>query len=86
MLKKYPPFDPTQGFIAPGIIWEVRELSESLGLQADEVKSLFTDRAEITHKNLRLPIVPAEAWDRIRFELKAAPSDTTIRSRRGFIP
>jgi len=65
MLKSYPPFDPTMGFLAPRIIWEIGELSKALGLQADEVKSLFMEVAVPNHKNLGLPIDPTQGWDKI---------------------
>jgi len=70
-------FDPTQAFIAPGIIWEVRELSDNLGLETAEVKSLFIERGEIVHHSLRLPIAPAKAWDQIELELRVARSRPT---------
>ncbi len=57
-------FDPSQAIISPGIIREVRELSRSLGLQPNEVKSLFIEAAGI-HKGMRLPIDPAKSWDMI---------------------
>lgn len=53
------------GNIAPAVIWEVKELSKTLGLQADEVKSLFMEVAVPNHKNLGLPIDPTQGWDKI---------------------
>jgi len=64
--------------VGPGIIWEVRELSESLGLQAEEVKSLFMERAQATYTILRLPIDPARGWEGVRIDLKVAPGETSI--------
>lgn len=63
MLKKYPPFDPVTGLLAPGVVWEVRELSDDLGLHPGDVKSLFIEIAVRNHKKLPLPIDPAQGWD-----------------------
>ena len=69
LLKEYPPFDPKQAFLAPGVTGEIQDLVEELGLQTEEVKSLFSETAKISHNALKLSIDPTKAWNKIHAEV-----------------
>jgi uncharacterized Zn finger protein (UPF0148 family) len=61
---EYLPFDPRNGngFLAPGIIEEVKQIISRLNLKQSAVKSRFLKRSQIIFKSMRLPLDPEECW------------------------
>lgn len=70
LLKEYPPFDPRQAFLAPGVTGEVVDLADNLGLNLDEVKRVFMEIAQTVCVSMRLPVKPEKAWPKLVKELR----------------
>lgn len=64
------PFDPTMGFLAPGVIEYIRKISTKLGVDIKTLKKLFLDHARKQSRSLGIyPISPEQAWDKLEQEL-----------------
>lgn len=70
LLKKYPPFDPKLGLLAPAIVEYVCEFSDMLNLNIEILKDMFISIAQTNQTNLKLPISPIAAWQKLHKELK----------------
>ncbi len=57
-----PRFNPKTGFLAPGVLQRARRLVKKLRLEPQEVREAFEHYAVQAHKDLKLPLPPAEAW------------------------
>ena len=69
-LKRYPPFDPKQSFLAPAVITYVQKLSDELKLSDEGLKDLFIEVANINYISLKLPVDPMSAWKRLHTDIK----------------
>ena len=65
----YAPFAMEDSFLAPGVIYEVAELTRKLGLGEGQVLVLFIEIARKSQQSLKLPVSPERAWKQIRAEL-----------------
>lgn len=65
---EYLPFDPRDGngFLAPGIIEEVKQIISKLSLKQSAVETRFLKRSQIIFKSMKLPIDPEECWINIK--------------------
>lgn len=66
LLRKFPPFSPKEGFLAPGIISRMTRIIEKLNLDQENVLTVFREAARHDHKGLKLPVHPEEAWQSLR--------------------
>ena len=66
LLEQFPSFDLKTGFIAPGIIYEVKELMLKLNLRLKDVKKIFIKQNIQVQKGLGLPLSPKECWTKIK--------------------
>jgi hypothetical protein len=71
LLRDYPPFSPREAFLAPGIISRLAGITKKLHVDEEEVLAVFREAAEHDYKGLKLPVQPAEAWQKLRKELFA---------------
>ncbi len=71
LLRDYPPFSPREAFLAPGIIGRMAGLIKKLDVDEEEVLAFFSEAAEHDYEGLKLPVQPAEAWQKLRKELFA---------------
>ena len=72
IVREYPPFTRDMAFQAPAVVHYIQELSESLGIDTYELKKIFTEVAERLRKNIRLPVLPEQAWSDLKKELQDA--------------
>lgn len=70
LLKEYPPFDPRQAFLAPGVTGEVVDLADNLGSNLEEVKQVFMEMAQTVCVSMRLPVKPEKAWAKLAKTLR----------------
>jgi hypothetical protein len=66
LLRNYPPFNPSKGDLAPGIIARVQELMEGLELTPAEIESRFMEVAIGLAKSVSLPLPPGDAWNKLK--------------------
>jgi DNA-directed RNA polymerase subunit RPC12/RpoP len=66
---KLPPFAPNQSIIAPGIISRALRIIRKLNFDEQRTKEEFIEIATINHTSLKLPVTPANAWDKLKTEL-----------------
>ncbi len=74
LLKMYPPFDPNDGFLAPGIIDRIKKLITKLSFSEFEVKELFMEISIMVFKAMKLPLNPENAWKIIEVKLSEGSS------------
>lgn len=65
LLKKYPPFDKRQSFIAPAVISYISNLIEELGVSEKELNKIMISRCEKV-RNRWMPVKPKEAWKKLK--------------------
>lgn len=65
----YLPFNPKYGSLVPGIVNAIKDISESIGLNLDGIKSLFMQKGEEYYQSLKLPASPADCWPQLEKEL-----------------
>ena len=66
LLREFPPFDPKQGFILPGIVEDVEDMIEGLEMPLNQIKGIFFEIATSNFNNLKLPITPDKAWEELQ--------------------
>jgi hypothetical protein len=71
LAAEFPPFDPKDAFLAPGVLERCRKLAATLQLTPDDLRDHFQKAAEPHHRNLLLPVDPQSAWR--RFEAEWSP-------------
>jgi predicted RNA-binding Zn-ribbon protein involved in translation (DUF1610 family) len=62
LLRLFPPFDPTSGDLAPGILARVEQAVRRLDYSNDTLKARFLTIADKLSRSLHLPLNPAKAW------------------------
>ena len=60
LAAKYPPFDPNQSFVAPGIINTIIDFSKKLNLESNEAGAVFLDAAKSEYNKSLMPFDPSE--------------------------
>jgi hypothetical protein len=68
LAAEYPPFDPKDAFLAPGVLERCRKLAATPQLTPDEVRDHFQKAAAPHSRNLRLPVAPQRAWEQFEAE------------------
>ena len=56
----WPPFDPKQSCVAPGIIYTIIDFSKKLNLESNEIEILFLDAAKSEYNKSLMPFDPTE--------------------------
>jgi hypothetical protein len=69
LLAQFPPFDPSTGFQAPGVIKRVGQLCKKLSIDEQGIWGAYWHGASVLHPSLHLPLDPAEAWVPVRAAL-----------------
>lgn len=69
LLKEYPPFDPEDGYLLPGVLAEVDNAIAARGLTAKETKTLFHKTAVELQARLKLPLRYEDAWVKLEAEI-----------------
>jgi len=70
VIKRFPPFNPTTSFLAPGVVNRAESVARELGLSPDDLRHQFETVADAVRPALKLPRPTADAWK----ELAAALS------------
>ncbi len=71
LLREFPPFDPRSGDLAPAVVGRIGEIADSMGRPYLELESDFMAVAMRIGVSLRLPVPPAEAWQKLKTELES---------------
>jgi hypothetical protein len=66
VLAEFPPFDPKDAGLTPGILMDVLALQQGLGLSVDQTKEAFFSATAKSSRLLPLPVSPEVAWLRLR--------------------
>lgn len=71
ILREFPAWNPQEATddLAPGVLNRASSIITALGLNAAEVEEMYLKQTSKLHKNLRLPLHPADAWPKIRDSL-----------------
>lgn len=69
VLEKYPPFSPSESFIASGVMRRADSILKKLTLDRAAVHSLFLGHVQQHCTHLDLPLPPERAWPRIEMDL-----------------
>ncbi|MFZ4526085.1 MAG: hypothetical protein ACOYOE_11185 [Chlorobium sp.] len=69
ILKEYPPFNPKNAFLAPGVIGNIDKIVSSHGIAQVQAEERFIKVAERTQKSLKLPVKPGRAWKKMKKEI-----------------
>ncbi len=72
ILKDFPPFNPKDGDLAPGVLGRINDIVDNSDGQLNVNEAMFIDVARRAHTSLRLPLPPEKAWVKLRRELKTA--------------
>jgi hypothetical protein len=63
LLREYPPFDPAQAFLAPGVLKRIAGLTKKLQIDDTELSSMYLSAARISRDAMTLPVDPETALD-----------------------
>ena len=70
LVKEFPAWNPKgDGMLAPGIIDRILKIINKLELDRVKSHELFISNANKLHKNLKLPVLPQTAWNKLVKEL-----------------
>lgn len=72
ILKKYPPFNPKEAFLAPGVIGYIDKIIGNHSIAQVQAEEKFIKVAERTQKSLKLPVTPERAWKTLKSEIYGA--------------
>jgi len=62
ILKEYPPFNPKDAFLAPGVINYIHRLLENNNLTVAQAEERFLKVAQRSKQTLKLPVDASNAW------------------------
>jgi hypothetical protein len=84
LLKKPPPFEPYQGFVAPEIGSEIREIMEELRFDRNKAKSIFVEHTSKVFKSWKLPLTLEACWSSLETEIEnpSSPCDDRNAGQR----
>lgn len=66
ILNKYPPFDPSRGSQAPGIVYNINILSKKLSITESNLQLKYFAISKSIKSELNLHITPEDAWKQFR--------------------
>ena len=67
--EESPGFSVELGLLAPTIVGQVHDLTEQLKLSEADVQREFFEISSRVHKDLKLPMAPKQAWERVQSDL-----------------
>jgi len=70
ILKQFPPFNPKDAMLAPGVVGYVYDMLERQRLPMSDLRVRFLEVAAKTQRSLALPVAPDEAWRKLSKEIK----------------
>lgn len=70
MIKKFPPFDPKTGFLAPGVVQIIKSLIKESDMDLSKLKSVYIKHVSRIKNSLKLPLSLEESWGKIKKELQ----------------
>ena len=71
LLRDFPPFDPTAGSLAPGVVGRIHHTMQILRQSSNQIESRFLAVANRLAQSLKLPLLPDKAWPKLEREMKA---------------
>jgi len=69
ILKEFPPFDPKNAFIAPGVINYLLTLMDQAGIDIKEIEKKFIEVSSSVRAELNLSVDENKAWRKLKKEL-----------------
>jgi DNA-directed RNA polymerase subunit RPC12/RpoP len=69
ILREFPPFNPNDGMLAPGVLRYVQDMLKREGLSKNDAGARFLRIAAKVQRSLSLPVAPERAWERLSKEL-----------------
>lgn len=69
ILREFPPFNPKDGMLAPGVLGYVEDMLECQELSKNDAHARFLDIATKVQRSLNLPLLPNKAWKKLAREL-----------------
>ncbi len=69
LLEEYPPFEPDEEGLAPGVLDRVDTIIEAIKITAKEAKAIFDISAAKLESLLDLPVSHQDAWAKIEAEI-----------------
>lgn len=69
ILREFPPFNPKDGFLAPGVLGYIDKLLQREKMKKGDIKHRFLEIATNVKNSLRLPVAPEKAWRQLSKEL-----------------
>jgi hypothetical protein len=70
--KDFPPFNPKDGDLAPGVLGRILDIIENSDGKTVVDEARFMNAASRIHGSLHLPLPPDKAWGKVKRALKAA--------------
>ncbi len=67
--RQYPPFDPKDGMLAPGIVAPLSNMADDLGIDINELHKMFVEVATEVQGSLNLTMSPEKAWRKLKKEI-----------------
>ena len=64
--RQYPPFNPKDGMLAPGIIRLVSKMISDLKIQPNQLRDMFLEVAAQAQASLKLTLSPDKAWRKLK--------------------
>lgn len=69
ILRVFPPFNPKDGMLAPGVVGYIEDILERQELSKNDARARFLEIATKTQHSLNLPVAPDKAWIKLAREL-----------------
>lgn len=69
LLRKFPPFNPKDAFLAPGMLGRIEDMLGRQGISRDNINARFIEIASKVQQALALPVPPEIAWNKLEKEI-----------------
>jgi len=69
ILEQFPPFNPKEATLAPGVIVDINDLLKQQELSKRDASARFLEVASKVHRLLNLPLAPDKAWRQLSKDL-----------------
>ena len=69
ILREYPPFNPKDGILAPGIVGPLSNMARDLDIKISDLHSMFIEIASQVQISLKLKLPPDKAWRKLKKEV-----------------
>ncbi len=69
LLEEFPPWNQEEAFLAPKLIEWINKLSIKLEYSMEDIHNLYTEVADKNFRNLKLPVNPEIAWEKLSKEI-----------------